>query len=355
MGKSVSDFASGLCRVCVDLSSAESRQEALDILVSGCARMLNAKGCSVRILDEKRELLELGVSHGLSEKYLKKGPVELARAPLDGDVIRGEVVDIEDVAQESRMLYPEEAAEEGIKSMLCVPLRLRERIIGVLRVYRSEPHKSTEEEISTAQTLAAQAGGALEKFRIQEERRALADVAQSISASLDLDTVLNALVRCAAETLNFKGSSVRLLDEDGQRLEIKATYGLSGGYVEKGPVEVEKSPLDREILSGKAVRVREEEMESKLQYPEETKQEGIRSMFGLPLQIKGKAVGVLRVYASVPYRFTLDDEEFLTALANQGAIAIENARLFQQLRKTYEDLTQDVWKWYDWGKRPPRL
>jgi GAF domain-containing protein len=125
--------------------------------------------------------------------------------------------------------------------------------------------------------------------------------------------------------------------------------------VEKGPVEVEKSPLDREILSGKPVRVMEDEMDAKLQYPEETRREGIRSMFGLPLQIKGKPVGVLRVYASVPYRFTMDDEEFLTALANQGAIAIENARLFQQLRKTYEDLTQDVWKWYDWGKRPPRL
>jgi GAF domain-containing protein len=170
-----------------------------------------------------------------------------------------------------------------------------------------------------------------------------------------LDTVLQSIVRCAAETLDFKGASVRLLDEEGKRLEIKATYGLSGAYVEKGPVEVEKSPLDREILSGKPVRVMEDEMDAKLQYPEETRREGIRSMFGLPLQIKGKPVGVLRVYASVPYRFTMDDEEFLTALANQGAIAIENARLFQQLRKTYEDLTQDVWKWYDWGKRPPRL
>jgi len=316
---------------------------------------MNGKGCSVRVLDEKREMLELGASYGLSEKYLKKGPVELKRAPLDGDVIGGEVVDIEDVSKESRMLYPQQAAEEGIKSMLCVPLRVKDRIVGVLRVYRGEPHKSSQEEISTALTLAAHGGNVLDKFRIREERRGLAEVAQAISASLDLDRVLQTIVRCAAETLNFKGASVRLLDEEGKRLEINATHGLSGAYIAKGPVEVEKSPLDREILSGKAVRVREEEMESKLQYPEETKREGIRSMFGLPLQIKGKAVGVLRVYASVPYRFTLDDEEFLTALANQGAIAIENARLFQQLRKTYEDLTQDVWKWYDWGKRPPRL
>lgn len=355
MSQSGCDFASTLCRTCVDLSVAEGRKEALDVLVSGCTRVMNAKGCALRLLDEKREILELSASYGLSEKYLSKGPVALAKAPLDADVIHGEVVDIPDVSKEKRILYPEDSAREGIRSMLCVPLRVKDRIIGVLRVYRSEPHKSSPEEISMALTLAAQGGNTLEKFRVREEWQALAGVAQAISSSLDLNTVLQSIVRCAAETLDFKGASVRLLDEEGKRLEIKATHGLSGAYVEKGPVEVEKSPLDREILSGKAVRVMEDDMDAKLQYPEETRREGIRSMFGLPLQIKGKPVGVLRVYASVPYRFTTDDEEFLTALANQGAIAIENARLFQQLRKTYEDLTQDVWKWYDWGKRPPRL
>lgn len=355
MVKSDQNSFSGLCRICMDLASAETREEGLNILVSGCTGVMNAKGCAVRVLDEKREILELGAAYGLSENYLRKGPVELAKAPLDADVIRGETVDIEDVSKESRMLYPEEAAREGIRSMLCVPLRVRDRIIGVLRVYGSEAHHSTAQEISTALTLAAQAGNILEKFRVCRERRGLAEVAQAISSSLDLDKVLQSIVRCAAETLNFKGASVRLLDEEGKRLEIKATHGLSEAYLEKGEVAVEKSPLDREILSGKAVRVTQEEMDSKLQYPEETRREGIRSMFGLPLQIKGKPVGVLRVYASVPYRFTADDEEFLTALANQGAIAIENARLFEQLRKTYEDLTHDVWKWYDWGKRPPRL
>jgi signal transduction protein with GAF and PtsI domain len=355
MGESSQNFFSGLCRICIDLASADSRQEAMDLLVSGCARVMKAKGCSIRILDEKRELLELGAAYGLSEQYLRKGPVEVAKAPLDRDAIRGEIVDIGDCSKEQCMLYPEEAAREGIESMLCVPLRVKDRIIGVLRVYRSEPRKATPQEINTAVTLAAQGGNILEKFRILEEREGLGQVAQTISSSLDLDNVLQSIVRCAAETLNFKGASVRLLDEEGKRLEIRATYGLSEAYVEKGPVEVQKSPLDLEILSGKAVRVSEEEMDTKLQYPAETKREGIRSMFGLPLQIKGKPVGVLRVYASVPYRFTADDEEFLTALANQGAIAIENARLFQQLKKTYEDLTRDVWKWYDWGKRPPRL
>ena len=352
---SFDNCVSGMCRICMDLASADSKEKALDLLACGCARAMNAKGCAVRTLDEKREVLELGAARGLTEAYLRKGPVELCKAPLDAHIIGGEVVDIADVATEKRMLYPEQAAREGIRSMLCVPVRVKDRVGGVLRVYRSEPHESTREEISIALALAAQGGNILEKFRLREEKRALGEVAHAISSSLDLDEVLRSIVVCAVETLSFKAASVRLLDEDGKYLEIKATYGLSDTYLGKGPVEVVKSPLDCEILSGKAVRVGEEEMRSKLQYPDETRSEGIRSMFGLPLRIKDRAVGVLRVYASFPYCFTNDDEEFLTALANQGATAIEHAMLYQRLSKTYDDLSEDVWKWYDWGKRPPRL
>ncbi len=346
---------SGMCRVCMDLASTDSKEKALDLLACGCSLAMNAKGCAVRTLDEKREVLELGAAWGLSESYLQKGPVELCKAPLDARIIHGEIVDIADVGTESRMLYPEQAAREGIRSMLCVPLRVKDHVVGVLRVYRSEPHESTRDEIGTALALAAQGGNILEKFRLREEKRALGEVARAISSSLDLSEVLRSIAACAAETLRFRAATVRLLDDEGKYLEIRATYGLSDTYLQKGPVEVVKSPVDNEILSGKAVRVGEEEMRTKLQYPDETMSEGIRSMFGLPLRIKNRAVGVLRVYTSFPYRFSDDDEEFLTALASQGAIAIENAVLYQRLSKTYKDLSEDVWKWYDWGRRPPRL
>ena len=78
-------------------------------------------------------------------------------------------------------------------------------------------------------------------------------------------------------------------------------------------------------------------------------------MLSAPLTVRGKAIGVLRVYANRPYDFTQDDLEFLNALASQGAIAIENARLFEHIRKEYDELTKDVWKWYDWGSHFPSI
>jgi GAF domain-containing protein len=75
----------------------------------------------------------------------------------------------------------------------------------------------------------------------------------------------------------------------------------------------------------------------------------------LPLTVRGKAIGVLRVYSSTPYAFSEADIEFLSALSCQGAIAIENARLFEHVRNEYKELAQDVWKWYDWGEHFPKL
>jgi GAF domain-containing protein len=69
----------------------------------------------------------------------------------------------------------------------------------------------------------------------------------------------------------------------------------------------------------------------------------------------GTVIGVLRVYTSNPYSFTRSEIDFLSSLASSGAIAIENARLFEHVKSEYEELAKDVWKWYDWGKRFPRF
>ena len=78
-------------------------------------------------------------------------------------------------------------------------------------------------------------------------------------------------------------------------------------------------------------------------------------MVTVPLKVKGRAIGVLRVYTSTAREFRDPEIEFLTALASFGAIAIENARLFQHVKSEYEELTKDVWKWYDWGSRFPNI
>ncbi len=184
---------------------------------------------------------------------------------------------------------------------------------------------------------------------------ALCEVCHAISSVFDLQEVLSLIVKSAVESMEVKAGSLRLLDEEERRLEIVAAYGLSKEYLKKGPVEVEKSPIDREALTGRVVTILDVTRDVRFQYLEEAKKEGICSVLCVPLRIRGRAIGVIRVYTSAPHEFTEYETKLLYTLACHGTIAIENARLREHIERDYEDLVRDVWRWYDWGARPPEL
>ena len=348
-------YISKLCELCGDLIAAEDLQETLQVLTAGCRRALKVKACSIRLLDEKGERLELRAAHGLSQEYLEKGPVEIEKNPLDQKVLKGEIVSILDVTKELLFQYPKEAKKEGIYSLLSVPLKMREKPVGVLRIYTSRPHQFKKSEITTANTLAVQGAIAIEKARLQQRMQTLMEIAKTINSTLDLSEVLDLIVKSAARTMGYRAASLRLLDREGETLKIRATYGLSKKYLEKGPVLVSESPLDQECLAGRPVSVYDVDAEPRVRYRKDIKREGITSVLCVPLLVKNKVIGLLRVYSSLTHRFTPDEVDFLSALADQVATAIENARLFEHVKSDYEDLTQNVWKWYDWGSRPPKL
>ncbi len=346
-----------MCALCGDLAKARDLNNTLNILAKNITEIMGVKGSTIRLLDEKNQTLEIVAAYGMSKKYLKKGPVILKKHPVDQKVLKGKAVKTKNILKEPHVLYLEEAKKEGIKSVLSVPLMAEKRAIGVVRVYTAEPHDFTAGEIAKLKGLAFLGGILADRARIWDEMCALIKISQSISSTLSLDEVLQMIVESAAKTLGFRASSIRLLDEEKGTLEVKAAYGLSTGYLEKGPVEVAKSPIDRECLKCKVVSraVRDVRKDKRLQYPDEIVKEGIMALLSLPLSVRGKAIGVLRAYTSVPYTFSESEIDFLSALACQGAIAIENARLFEHIKTEYKDLTRDVWKWYDWGTHFPKI
>ncbi len=161
--------------------------------------------------------------------------------------------------------------------------------------------------------------------RATNRLEALNDGARLVGSTLELPQVLNRLVESTALAMGVRACSIRLLDITGRKLDPVAVYGLSKAYLEKGPVDPEDNPLAREVLSGKVVNVPDAPNSPLIQYPEEARQEGIRSMLSAPLTGKDGQLGILRAYAVEPNRFTPDDEQFLAAIAAQGSIAIENA------------------------------
>lgn len=344
-----------MCRLCGVLAGASGLNTTLDTLARNITRIMGVKGCTIRVLDERNQTLEIVAAHGLSAAYLGKGPVLLKEHPVDRKVLKGAALSTQDITKEKHVLYLKDAKKEGIRSVLSVPLKSEHKVIGVVRVYTTVPHVFSKEEVEKLKAFAWLGGILADRAKIWDQMQALMRIAQSITSTLSLDVVLQMIVENAARTMGMKAASLRLLDAEKNILEVRAAFGLSSAYLEKGPVEVGKSRIDRECLQCRVIAIKDIRKDKRLQYATELAGEGIASLLSLPLTVKGHAIGVLRVYSSAPYAFHESEIEFLSSLACQGAIAIENARLYEHVRNEYSELARDVWKWYDWGSRFPKI
>jgi GAF domain-containing protein len=172
---------------------------------------------------------------------------------------------------------------------------------------------------------------------------ALYRVACLVNSSLDLQNTLDATVHSVVEAMQAKAGVLRLLDKGGNVLELVSSYGLSDRYLHKGPVGVSSSIIDREALAGKTVSVGDVARDTRFQYPEDLRREGITSVLCAPLIRHDRPIGIMRVYTGEARHFAQDEIEFLQALADICALAIENARMYDTLNRTYQDAMEALW------------
>jgi len=173
---------------------------------------------------------------------------------------------------------------------------------------------------------------------------ALYEVAKTINASLDPARVLEDIVACVTRALSVKAASLRLLDSRQKKLILGAAYGLSDSYIQKGPILVEESGLDRKALKGKTIYLKDAQTDKSFQYNEKARAESIKSVLVVPLLIEQKAIGVLRVYTEQIREFQAQEVRFLEAVANLSAIAIDNARMHRTLRLECDVLTANKYR-----------
>lgn len=173
---------------------------------------------------------------------------------------------------------------------------------------------------------------------------ALFEVAKAVNTSLTPSQVMKQIIKCVAETMKVKACSIRLLESRRKRLLMGAQLGLSDGYIRKGPVLVEESGLDKKALKGKTIWLKDAQTDKDFQYQDKAKAEGIKSVLVVPMMVEKKSIGVLRAYAEKIREFKEDEIKFMEALANLGAIALENARLHQALRRDYDLLVEHKYR-----------
>ncbi len=168
------------------------------------------------------------------------------------------------------------------------------------------------------------------------------EMVQVVSGSLDVQSVLQAMVHTIPRVLGVKACAVRLLDPKGRTLELAASYGLSDAYIHKGPVDADQSLADS--LQGRTVIITDAGTDPRAQYGDAARREGIVGICSVPLKVKGRVIGVLRIYTDAPKDFQEEDVAFVEALGELGGIAIENARMYERLKKDYEEVMSDVFR-----------
>jgi len=161
----------------------------------------------------------------------------------------------------------------------------------------------------------------------------LYDIAQKLNSNLAPQDVLRTIVESIRDAADAKGCSLMLLTPDRQELIHSVACGLSDWYVRKGPVKVDAAIA--QALDAKPVAIFDATTDTRVQYKDQAKKEGVASLLSLPLTRRGQVIGIVRVYTLVPRRFSDHEIDFFSALANLGAIALERAELLEEEKRQF--------------------
>jgi two-component sensor histidine kinase/putative methionine-R-sulfoxide reductase with GAF domain len=155
---------------------------------------------------------------------------------------------------------------------------------------------------------------------------ALYEMVKEMGLCSDLQKLMDTATRHATRIMGVKGCAIKLMDEEAKTLRFTSTYGLSQDYLAKGKIDIDKSPINRQIIEGAVCAIGSIDEKDYFQYPEDIRKEGIASMICLPLRVEKKIFGIFCVYSDESYCFGESDTKFFSLMTDLAAIAIENLR-----------------------------
>lgn len=345
-----SQYRSDLCMTCGEISCTLNYEEALRGILDAVHNCLSVDASCLLLLDPSTGFFSMAAARGLSERFMQEPIFPLQEQPTGAKLLEGRTVVLKDLTRDP--VFEKMAEVEGLRSALAAPLKSRGKTIGAILAFSKESRDFTADESSYLLTLASQGGVTLGNARQHRDLHLIAEVGRAVTSRQDMKEILRLIVESGSNLFSAKGASIYLTNPGAKSLEVKAFFGLSNGFFAKDSLMIDHAVeecLDRLVVISDASR------EPSLIFPEHLETEGVRSVICTPLKVKGKSIGVLRLYMSRPREVTHADKVLIQILADFSAISIENARLYNHIVRDYEDLTRDVWQWYDWGERPPKM
>jgi len=332
--------------------SAFDLQPVLETLVENAVRLAVATWGHIYRFDGEvfRTMADYGMPSEVRD-FWQQTPLRPGRGSGSGRAaLERRTIHIPDVLADPDYELAEAQKQQGIRSLLCVPVLSGSSLIGVFALLRTEVRPFTDKEIELVTTFADQAAIAIENSRLLSELQArtaeltrsvgeltaLGEVSQALSSTLDVEAVLNTIVSRASQMAGAAGCSIYEYDEAAEQFELRATHNYDAAFVEA----LRAAPLRKgEGLMGRATEMREP-----IQIPDITEpgayqssvrdtliRFGYRALLSVPLLREDHIIGSLSFNRKAPGEFPAAVVEVLKTFATQSALAIQNARLFREI------------------------
>ncbi|HEX9617229.1 MAG TPA: GAF domain-containing protein [Anaerolineales bacterium] len=235
--------------------------------------------------------------------------------------------------------------DERMRSELCVPLKIGERVIGVINAESAELDAFTEADELLLMTLAGQLATAIDRIRADSARNQhtgqlaiLSQVSQEVVSSLVPEQVYAAIHQAAAQLMPTEAFVIALLDE-AQKEIVPVYFYDRGGLVQAGSIPEGHGLSGHVIATGKPLLVGDRDQIGDLEVARAGDPEPSRSILAVPIHLGDKVVGMLSCQSYQPDVYSKENLQTLGTLANQAAIAIENARLFEETQRSLREIT----------------
>jgi len=176
------------------------------------------------------------------------------------------------------------------------------------------------------------------KGSLIQKLEALSKISKAISSDLYLEDILRLIVVVTAEVMKSKVCSLWLLDERDNALKIRATQAMSEEYLKERSLKMGEGVVGYVAVENRPIMIYNVLKEPRYKEKELARKEGLVSMLSVPMSVKDKVIGVINCYTSYPHKFTRSEVEVFTTVANQAAIAIENAGLIMKAKIIEDEL-----------------
>ncbi|HWN13787.1 MAG TPA: GAF domain-containing protein [Candidatus Dormibacteraeota bacterium] len=330
-------------------------QPVFDAIVASAVRLLGAySGVLTRIKDDQIELAALTSTNDAGDTAARTlYPEPLQSERVTARAIRERVpLNSTDAHTDPRLPEAEHARARvrGYRSLVVVPMLRHDEAVGAIAVTRREAGGFSDDDIALLKTFADQAVIAIENARLLselqartaeltrsvEELRALGEVSQALSSTLDLEAVLNTIVSRASQLAGAAGCSIYEYDEAAEQFELRATHSPDTEFVEA----LRAARLRKgEGLMGRAAEMREPIQIADITEPGAYQSSvrdtlirfGYRALLSVPLLREDQIIGSLSFNRKAPGEFSPEVVDVLKTFATQSALAIQNARLFREI------------------------